>query len=246
MQERKRLFSDTRFGDLCRIGFGAIYRHADRYGLTVSFEHTRDAIQEAITECLEEGILVGEDLEDLEEKRDPIEDQKMKEIARRTVNAYRRFIHRTNKEEILNFILDDGEERDYLVQGVFPAPDRDLLIEDMRETLQDLCVGPCVTADTILELQVKGLTQKEIARAIGVARKTVSRRIEYLQDHMTIGLVKDALYPIPDRGIYRKAQKMTTGQKDPAAEYPVKAYRFSAAVLRILEIYREHGISSLQ
>ena len=241
---KEKLFSNTRFGDLCRIGFGAIYRHADRYGLKVSLEHTRDAIQEALTECLEEGILTNKDLEG--KREDKIEDQKMREIARRTVNAYRRFIHRINEEEVLNLILEDGEERDYLIQGVFPAPDRDLLIEDMRETLQDLCVGPCVTADTILELQVKGLTQKEIARAIGVARKTVSRRIEYLQDHMTIGLVKDALYPIPDRGIYRKAQKMTTGQNDTVPEYPLSEYRFSEAVLRILEIYRAHGISLQQ
>ena len=238
---KERLFSDTRFGDLCRIGYGAIYRHADRYGLTVSLEHTRDAIQEALTECLEEGILDGSDLEG--DRVDKIEDPKMKEIARRTVNAYRRFIHRTNKEEILNFILEDGEERDYLVQGVFPAADSDLLLQDMRETIQDLCVGPCVTADTILELQVKGLTQKEIARAIGVARKTVKRRIEYLQDHITTGLVKEALYPVPDKQIYKKAQKLTTGKNDPVPEYPLSEYRYSAAVLKILEIYREHGIS---
>lgn len=239
MQEK--LFSSTRFGDLCKIGFGAIYRHADRYGLKVSLEHTRDAIQEALTECLEEGILDGPDLED--PRRDPIEDPKMKEIARRTVNAYRRFIHRTNKEEILNFILDDGEERDYLVQGVFPAPDRDLLLQDMRETIQDLCIGPVAGSYTILDMQIEGMNQKEIAKAIGIARKTVKRRIEYLQDHITTGLVKEALYPVPDKQIYKKAQKMTTGQNDPVTEYPVHEYRYSAAVLRILEIYWEHGIS---
>ena len=239
MQE-KPLFSSTRFGDLCRIGFGAIYRHADRYGLTVSLEHTRDAIQEALTECLEEGILDGSDLEC---ERVRIEDYKMKEIARRTVNAYRRFIHRTNSEEVLNLILDDGEERDYLIQGVFPAPDSDLLLQDMRATLEDLCIGSSEGSYRILELQAEGMNQKEIARAIGIARKTVKRRIEYLQNHITIGLVREALYPVPAKQIYRKAQKMTTGQKDPFPEYPISEYRFSEAVLRILEIYREHGIS---
>lgn len=242
MQERP-LFSSTRFGDLCRIGFGAIYRHADRYGLRVSLEHTRDAVQEALTECLEEGILVGEDLEDPEEKRDPIEDQKMKEIARRTVNAYRRFIHRTNSEEVLNLILDDGEERDYLIQGVFPAVDHDLLLQDMRATLEDLCIGSCTGSYRILELQIEGMNQKEIAKAIGIARKTVKRRIEYLQDHITTGLVQEVFYPVPDRQVYRKAQKMTTGKNDPVPEYPLSEYRYSAAVLKILEIYREHGIS---
>ena len=73
---KEKLFSDTRFGDLCKIGFGAIYRHADRYGLTVAFEHTRDAIQEGILECLEEGILDGSDLEG--DRVDKIEDPKMK------------------------------------------------------------------------------------------------------------------------------------------------------------------------
>ena len=242
MQERP-LFSSTRFGDLCRIGFGAIYRHADRYGLTVSLEHTRDAIQEALTECLEEGILDGADIEDPMEKRDPIEDPKMREVARRTVNAYRRFIHRTNKEEVLNFILDDGEERDYLQQGTYPAPDRELLLEDMRTTLQDLCVGSCTGSYRILDMQIEGMNQKEIAKAIGIARKTVKRRIEYLQDHLTIGLVREALYPVPAKQIYRKAQKLTTGKNDPVPEYPLSEYRYSAAVLRILEIYWEHGIS---
>lgn len=238
---KERLFSDTRFGDLCRIGFGAIYRHADRYGLTVSFDHVGDSIHEALTECLEEGILTNKDLEG--KREDKIEDQKMKEIARRTVNAYRRFIHRTNKEEILNFILDDGEERDYLVQGVFPAADHELLLEDMRETIQDLCIGSCTGSDRILELQIEGMNQKEIARAIGIARKTVKRRIEYLQDHITTGLVQEVFYPVPDKQIYRKAQKMTTGQSEPIPECPVHEYRYSAAVLRILEIYWEHGIS---
>ena len=240
---KEKLFSDTRFGDLCRIGFGAIYRHADRYGLTVAFDHIGDAVQEALTECLEEGILDGADIEDPKGKRAPIEDQKMREIARRTVNAYRRFIHRTNSEEILSLILEDGEERDYLQQGTYPAPDRELLLEDMRTTLQDLCVGSCTGSYRILSMQVKGMNQKEIARAIGVARKTVKRRIEYLQNHITIGLVREALYPVPDKQVHRKAQKMTTGQNDPVTEYPVHEYRYSAAVLRILEIYWEHGIS---
>ena len=238
---KEKLFSNTRFGDLCRIGFGAIYRHADRYGLKVSLEHTRDAIQEALTECLEEGILTNKDLEG--KREDKIEDQKMREIARRTVNAYRRFIHRINEEEVLNLILEDGEERDYLIQGVFPAPDRDLLLEDMRATLEDLCIGPSKGSYRILELQVNGMNQKEIAAAIGIARKTVKRRIEYLQDHLTIGLVQEAFYPVPDKQIYRKAQKLTTGKNDPIPEYPVSEYRYSAAVLRILEIYWEHGIS---
>lgn len=170
----------------------------------------------------------------------------MREIARRTVNAYRRFIHRTNSEEVLNLILDDGEERDYLIQGVFPAPDRELLLEDMRTTLQDLCVGSCKGSYRILELQAEGMNQKEIARAIGIARKTVKRRIEYLQDHITTGLVEEAFYPVPERQVYRKSQKLTTGKNDPIPEYPVHEYRYSAAVLRILEIYRAHGISSLQ
>ena len=241
---KEKLFSNTRFGDLCKIGFGAIYRHADRYGLKVSLEHTRDAIQEALTECLEEGILDGPDLEG--DREDKIEDHKMREISRRTVNAYRRFIHRTNSEEILSLILEDGEERDYLQQGTYPAPDRELLLEDMRTTLQDLCVGSCTGSYRILSMQVKGMNQKEIAKAIGIARKTVKRRIEYLQDHITTGLVKEALYPVPAKQIYKKAQKLTTGKNDPVPEYPVKAYRFSEAVLKILEIYREHGISSLQ
>ena len=242
MQER--LFSDTRFGDLCRIGFGAIYRHADRYGLKVSLEHTRDAIHEALTECLEEGILLNADLEG--DRVDKIEDHKMREIARRTVNAYRRFIHRTNSEEVLSFILEDGEERDYLIQGVFPAPDRELLLEDMKETLQDLCIGSCTGSYLLIALQVNGMNQKEIAKAIGIARKTVKRRIEYLQNHITIGLVKEVFYPVPEQQVYKKAQKLTTGKNDPVPEYPVKAYRFSEAVLRILEIYRSQGISLQQ
>ena len=240
MQE-KPLFSSTRFGDLCKIGFGAIYRHADRYGLKVSLEHTRDAIHEALTECLEEGILDGPDLEG--DRVDKIEDYKMREVARRTVNAYRRFIHRTNSEEVLSFILEDGEERDYLIQGVFPAPDRELLLQDMKATIEDLCVGSCKGSYRILEMQVEGMNQKEIASAIGIARKTVKRRIEYLQDHITTGLVQEVFYPVPDRQVYRKAQKMTTGQNDTVPEYPLSEYRYSEAVLRILEIYWEHGIS---
>ena len=238
---KEKLFSDTRFGDLCKIGYGAIYRHADRYGLRVSFDHVGDAIQEGLTECLEEGILTSEDLEGT--RVDRVEDHKMKEISRRTVNAYRRFIHRTNPEETLSFILEDGEERDYLIQGTYPATDQDLLLEDMRATLEDLCIGSCTGSDTILEMQAKGMTQKEIAAAIGIARKTVKRRIEYLQDHLTIGLVREALYPVPAKQIYRKAQKLTTGKNDPVPEYPLSEYRYSAAVLRILEIYWEHGIS---
>ena len=101
----------------------------------------------------------------------------------------------------------------------------------------------CTGSYRILELQAEGMNQKEIARAIGIARKTVKRRIEYLQDHITTGLVQEALYPIPVYQVYRKPQKMTTGKNDPIPEYPVSEYRFSEAVLRILEIYRAHGIS---
>ena len=113
----------------------------------------------------------------------------------------------------------------------------------MRETIQDLCIGPVAGSYTILDMQIEGMNQKEIAKAIGIARKTVKRRIEYLQNHITTGLVREALYPVPAKQIKRKAQKMTTGQNDPVTEYPVHEYRYSAAVLRILEIYWEHGIS---
>jgi len=218
----QKLFSNTKFGDLCKIGFGAIYRHADRYGLKVTFDHIGDAVQEALTECLEEGIIDGADLEG---ERVRIEDHKMKEIARRTVNAYRRFIHRINEEEILSYILDDGEERDYLVQGTYPAADSDLLLEDMWATLEDLCIGSSAGSYQIMEMQVKGMTQKEIALELGCARKTVARRIEYLQDHITTGLVQEALYPVPDKQIYRRAQKMVTGQHEPIPDYPVKVYQ---------------------
>lgn len=237
----KRLFSNTKFGDLCKIGFGAIYRHADRYGLTVAFDHIGDAVQESLTECLEEGVLTREDLEG--ERVERIEDQKMREIARRAVNSYRRLIHHVDSEEILSYILEDGEERDYLIQGTYPAADSDLLLEDMRETLKDLCIGSSEGSYQIIELQVKGLSQKEIARELRIARKTVARRIEYLQDHLTTGLVQEVFYPVPDRHRHSKAQKMTTGQHDPVPEYPISEYRFSEAVLKLLEIYREHGIS---
>lgn len=236
----QKLFSNTKFGDLCKIGFGAIYRHADRYGLTVAFDHIGDAVQEGLTECLEEGVLTREDLEG---ERVRIEDHKMHEIARRTVNSYRRLIHRVNSEEILSYILEDGEERDYLIQGTYPAADSELILEDMWATLEDLCIGSSAGSYQIMEMQVKGMTQQEIARELRIARKTVARRIEYLQDHITTGLVQEALYPVPDRQVYRKAQKMTTGKNDPLPEYPISEYRFSEAVLKILEIYRAQGIS---
>lgn len=237
----QKLFSNTKFGDLCKIGFGSIYRHADRYGLTVAFDHIGDAVQEGLTECLEDGVLTREDLEGT--RIDRVEDQKMREISRRTVNAYRRLIHRTNEEEILSYILDDGEERDYLIQGTYPAADSELILEDMWATLEDLCIGSSAGSYQIMEMQIKGMSQKEIALELGLARKTVARRIEYLQDHLTTGLVQEVFYPVPDRHRHSKAQKMTTGRNDPIPEYPVREYRYSEAVLRILEIYREHGIS---
>jgi len=180
----ERLFSDSSLGTMHKIGYAAIRRHCDRYGLTTDIQTIADATQEALTELLEEGELTAQDFQQDKELRQ----ETVFAIARKTVNAYRRFLHRSSEEETLSFILDEGEERTRYVAGHYPPADRQVEIKDMLEDIKDVLSVISGGYETVRCL-MEGLTQEETAKALACSRKTIQRRINRIQDKVTTGYV---------------------------------------------------------
>lgn len=183
VKKRVRLFTDSVLGDLHKVCYNAINRHCRNYGLKIDMQITADAAQEAITECLELEILRHEDIE--ERKLAFIQ---VIALSRKTVNAYRRELHKTNAEEFISTVLDEGEERSVLIEGHYPSPGRALEVRDMMDDLRDTLHFIPGGYEVILGLAY-GLTQKEVAENLRVARKTVARRVGYVQDKLTTGYI---------------------------------------------------------
>jgi DNA-directed RNA polymerase specialized sigma24 family protein len=159
-------------GELHRIGFKAVWRHCYRFGISFSLEDARDAVAEVVASLWEAGKLQAS----LEHDKLSLEDEDKVYFCREVVNAYRRYIHSSRKNETditLDIIL--GAEKYY--QWRPNRPEEEIswieLKESLRQTLSRKDYAAC-------QLLLQGYTKGEAARILKLNRVTLKRRLDRL------------------------------------------------------------------
>ena len=165
-------FADNWHGELQRLGFKAVWRHCNRYGVAFSLEDTRDAVAEAVANLWEAGELDSS----LEfDKLDLSREEKVR-FCWDAIRAYRRLIHegkKTQSDSTLDIIL--GTERYY--QWRPESPESALswieLKESLRQTLTRADYAAC-------HLLLQGYSKGQVAGLLKMDRRTLRRRLDRL------------------------------------------------------------------
>jgi len=165
-------FAPNWHGDLYRIGYGAIWRHCERFKTTVSLEHARDAIAEVIASLWEEGKLQVT----LQQDKLMLTQEERIQFCKDVVNAYRRQIHegqKTKAEFTLDIIL--GLEKYY--QWRPGRPEEELEWIDLKESLKQTLTRVDYAACHLL---AQGYSKEEVAETLKITRRTLRRRLDRL------------------------------------------------------------------
>jgi hypothetical protein len=164
-------FAENWHGELQRIGYKAVWRHCNRYGIAFSLEDVRDAIAEAVASLWEEGKLDSS----LEQDELSLSWGRRILFCRDVVNAYRRYIHpgKTQTEFTLDIILGIEKYYQWRPEGPESALSWVELKESLRQTLSNKDYAAC-------QLLLQGYNKGETARILKMARRTLRRRLDRL------------------------------------------------------------------
>jgi DNA-directed RNA polymerase specialized sigma24 family protein len=164
-------FADNWNGELQRIGFKAVWRHCNRYGVAFSLEDTRDAVAEAVASLWEEGKLQAT----LEHDALSLEREEKIRFCLEAIRAYRRYIHPGKKQSEFTLDVILGMERYYQWQPNSPEEELNWieLKESLRQTLSNMDYAAC-------QLLLQGYSKGEAARLLKLDRRTIRRRLDRL------------------------------------------------------------------
>ena len=164
-------FANNWHGELQRLGFKAIWRHCNRYGVTFSVEDVRDAIAETIADFYEEGKLQAS----IEQDKLSMEREEKIRFCWEAIHAYRRLIHSGKKQSDVALDVILGMEEFYQWQPA--GPEAELrwieLKESLRQTLSNIDYATC-------QLILQGYSKGEAARLLKLDRRTIRRRLDRL------------------------------------------------------------------
>jgi len=164
-------FAKNWYGELHRVGFGAIQRHCHRYGIVLNLEDVRDAIAETIADLWEDGKLQAS----LQQNKLSLSKEDKVQFCKDVVNAYRRQIHEGKKTQAdaLDIVLGIGRYYQWRPE----RPENELewieLKESLRQVLSDIDYAAC-------HLILQGYSREEVAALLKVTRRTLRRRLDRL------------------------------------------------------------------
>lgn len=164
-------FAENWNGELQRLGYKAIWRHCQRYGVAFSIEDVRDAIAEAVANLFEEGKLQAS----LEQNKLSLEREKKIMFCWDAIHAYRRYIHPGKKQSDVALDVILGMEEFYQWRPAGPEAELSWieLKESLRQTLTRTDYAAC-------HLILQGYSKGEAARLLKLDRRTLRRRLDRL------------------------------------------------------------------
>lgn len=164
-------FAENWHGELQRLGFKAIWRHCQRYGVAFSIEDVRDAIAEAVANLFEEGKLEAS----LEQNKLSLEREKKIMFCWDAIHAYRRYIHPGKKQSdvTLDVILGAEDYYQWRPEGPESLLGWVELKESLRQTLSRTDYAAC-------QLLLQGYNKEQVAKLLKIDRRTLRRRLDRL------------------------------------------------------------------
>lgn len=182
-RERKPLFSQTPYGNLCRVAYYAVWRHVERYGKALALEPARDAVQDAIVDAWQQYGTVESALQALQQ-----DTEARRHYCRAAVNAYNRYVYRDTQAESLHAIMDDRDDRDgaEYVQWRFGQPDRAIEQVEHQEHLRAVLSSQ---EYAVWQALLAGYTQAEAAARLGICRRTVIRTVQKIREKAVAGVM---------------------------------------------------------
>jgi len=165
-------FAKNWYGELHRVGFGAIQRHCQRYGIVFSLEDARDAVAEVTVDLWEERKLDSS----IQQNKLGLSKEEKIQFCRSVVNAYRRLIHadkKTKAETTLDIII--GPEKYY--QWRPNGPEAELRWVELKESLRQTLSR---TDYAICHLLLQGYPKEQVADMMKITRRTLRRRLDRL------------------------------------------------------------------
>lgn len=174
-------FAENWHGELQRLGFKAIWRHCQRYGVAFSIEDVRDAIAEAVASLWEEGKLQAS----LEQNKLSLEREKKIMFCWDAIHAYRRYIHPGKKQSEITLDVILGMEEFYQWRPAGPEEELNWveLKESLRQTLSNMDYAAC-------HLILQGYSKGQVAGLLKIDRRTLRRRLDRLPAGKMLKILK--------------------------------------------------------
>jgi len=174
-------FANNWHGELYRVGFGAIQRHCQRYGIVLSLEDVRDAIAEIVADLWEDGKLQAS----LQQNKLSLSKEDKVQFCKDVVNAYRRQIHEGKKTQAdaLDIILGTAKYYQWRPDGPESLLRWIELKESLRQTLTRVDYAAC-------QLLLQGYNKEEVAETLKMDRRTLRRRLDRLPAGKLLRILK--------------------------------------------------------
>ena len=184
-KKERKLYSNTWYGQLWRIGHSAVKNHCRRYGKNYDHEAMRDAVSTAILQLVESN---GDVLQDADAVP-AVTFSYM--VVREYVREKRASCFYHHEATVLSMDADPALSQ--IPAAHYPNPCETVTLQDLFPALEDMLFHSPEVLHT-LKLTAAGYQQQEIAKAMRCARQTVARRLEKAQDILGTRWTQDLLY----------------------------------------------------